>query len=81
MRAIGVCKILRPKIILVEQVAAFNTHPHRRWIAQALWFAGYQLRFAHVIELGDLMPVKRARWLGVAYQVHEPDLQFPAISS
>lgn len=27
------------------------------------------------------MPVKRARWLGVAYLIHEGDLQFPAISS
>ena len=45
MRAIGVCKILRPKIILIEQVAAFHSHPHRVWIEKALWFAGYQPAF------------------------------------
>ena len=73
--------ILRPKIILIEQVAAFHSHPHRAWIEKALWFAGYQLRFAHVIKLSDVMPVKRARWLGVAYFVHEPDIHFPALSS
>ena len=51
------------------------------WIEKALWFAGYQLRFSRVIELGDVMPVRRTRWLGIAYSIHGDDLQFPAISS
>ena len=62
LRSIALCKLLRPKLILIEQVAAFHAHPHRHWIQKALWFAGCQLRFSHVIELGDVMPVRRARW-------------------
>ena len=71
MRSIALCKILRPKIILIEQVAGFHAHPHRQWIQRALWFAGYHLRFSHDLELGDLMAPKRSRWLGVAYMVHK----------
>ena len=67
MCSIALCKILRPKVILIEQVA--------------LWFAGYHLRFSHVLELGDLIAPKRARWLGVAYMIHEEDLKWPPISS
>ena len=80
-RSIALCKLLRPKLILIEQVAAFHAHPHRHWIQKALWFAGYQLRFSHVSELGDVMPVRRARWLGIAYFIHEFDLKFPPLSS
>ena len=81
MRSIGLCKLLRPKIILIEQVAGFHSHPHRLWIEKALWFSGYQLRFSRVIDLGDVMPVRRLRWLGVAYFIHEEGLQMTSISS
>ena len=81
MRSIGLCKMLRPKIILIEQVAGFHSHPHRMWIEKALWFSGYQLRFSRVIDLGDVMPVRRLRWLGVAYFIHEEGLQMASISS
>ena len=80
-RSIALCKLLGPKLILIEQVAAFHAHPHRQWIQKALWFAGYQLRFSHVIELGDVTPVRRARWLGIAYFIHEFDLKFPPLST
>lgn len=33
-----------------------------------------------VIGLGDVTPVRRSRWLGIAYFIHGDDLQFPAIS-
>ena len=81
MRSIGLCKLLRPKIILIEQVAGFHSHPHRVWIEKALWFSGYQLRFSRVIDLGDVMPVRRLRWLGVAYFIHGEGLQMSSISS
>ena len=80
-RSIGLRKLLRPKLILIEQVAGFHSHPHRMWIEKALWFAGCQLRFSRVIELGDAMPVRRSRWLGIAYFIHGDDIQMSAISS
>lgn len=65
MRSIALRKILRPKVILIEQVAGFNAHPHQPWIQRALWFAAYHLRFSHVLELGDLMAHKSSWWSGL----------------
>lgn len=36
LRSIALCKVLQPKLILLEQVAAFHFHPHRAWIQRAL---------------------------------------------
>ena len=66
LRSIALCKVLRPKVILIEQMAAFHSHPRRAWIQRAVWFAGYQLRISHVVELGDVMTTRRPGWLGVA---------------
>ena len=66
MTSIMQCKFLRPRIILLEQVRNFESHPHYPKAMQLLTAAGYRVVFSKVIDAGDGCPMTRPRWLAVA---------------
>ena len=68
--AILACRWFRPKCIMLEQVSAFATHPHKTWVVKTLMHIGYVVSWQKVIELSDQSPTKRARWLAVATRVN-----------
>ena len=66
MSSIMQCKFLRPRIILLEQVRNFESHPHYQKAMQLLTAAGYRVIYKKVIDAGDRCPMTRPRWLAIA---------------
>ena len=62
--AVAICKFLRPKFICYETVAGFVTHDHYRYIVAQFHWAGFQLKWAKLIECAEVLPTHRSRWLG-----------------
>eukprot|EP00435_Cladocopium_sp_Y103_P074572 s105_g49.t1 len=75
IEAITVCKLLRPRMIVLEQVSAFMAHEHYKFLVQTLRWAGYNLHHHHVLEASDILPIARARWLAIALRVDDPVVQ------
>ena len=73
-QAIGACKVLKPKILLVEQVPGFHAHPHRDYIIRLLRWAGYSVKYAKVVDSGDVGAATRARWLAMAVLASDPSI-------
>eukprot|EP00435_Cladocopium_sp_Y103_P072326 s1543_g39.t3 len=70
VKAIAQCKVLRPKIIALEEVSAFGLHEHFHFVMQALRWAGYILHHAQTIDASDILPIARSRWLAIALRVN-----------
>ena len=64
--AIGVCKMLRPRIILLEEVSGFAGHPDRSYITKLLHWAGYQVKFSKHVDAGQVCAAARTRFLMMA---------------
>eukprot|EP00435_Cladocopium_sp_Y103_P034119 s1286_g8.t1 len=71
VKAIAICKLLRPRMIALEQVGAVTTHEHFRFLMQTLRWAGYCVHHAHTIDASDILPIHRARWLAIALRVED----------
>eukprot|EP00435_Cladocopium_sp_Y103_P043006 s66_g12.t1 len=71
IRAIAVCKMLRPRIIALEQVSAVTNHEHFKFVMRTLSWAGYNLLHAQISDASDIMPIARARWLAYAVRVSD----------
>ena len=76
VRALGVCKLLRPRVVLLEQVLGFASHPQKHLIMKVLHWAGYRVHWQGSLELNDHLPVRRPRWLAIAYRVHDEGICF-----
>lgn len=70
-RAVSVCKLLRPRIIGIEQVSGFASHEHFRMLIQTLRWAGYALHHAQTLDAADLLPITRSRWIAIAVRVND----------
>lgn len=69
LQAIALAKLMRPRFLLLEQVSAFMSHPHKSHVMSMLRWAGFQLKWNKIVELAEQCPVQRARWLGFAERV------------
>eukprot|EP00438_Fugacium_kawagutii_P029678 Skav211482 [mRNA] locus=scaffold2188:92791:97353:+ [translate_table: standard] len=58
-------KWLQPELLVIEQVAAFQTHPHKEFIFRTTRAIGYIHVWSRVIDLSNSAPVRRPRWLAV----------------
>ena len=76
VRALGVCKLLRPRIIMLEQVLGFSSHPQKHLIMKIIHWAGYKVHWQGCLDLNDALPVRRPRWLAIAYRVHDASICF-----
>eukprot|EP00438_Fugacium_kawagutii_P015770 Skav224433 [mRNA] locus=scaffold3233:99751:104291:+ [translate_table: standard] len=74
--AIGVLKLLRPAVVLIENVGGFSAHPHYEKIMSQLRWAGYAVKWARVLELKGICPVSRPRWLCLAIRISDSNLSF-----
>lgn len=72
MQSIALAKLLRPKFLLIEQVAAFMSHPHKAHVFSLLRWAGYCLKWNKIVDLSEQCPTSRCRWLGLAIRVAVP---------
>lgn len=62
-------KIFKPKYLGLEQVAGFAEHKHFVLVKRLLTWANYRVVFEKVLDMSDVCPVRRSRWLAL-YQ-HE----------
>ena len=77
MTAIGLARLSRPRALLIEQVRNFENHHHYPLFNRMMVWAGYKLVFSKVIEAADVLPMKRPRWIGIAFDVlskHDYDM-------
>eukprot|EP00438_Fugacium_kawagutii_P000765 Skav229099 [mRNA] locus=scaffold92:313791:319370:- [translate_table: standard] len=58
-------KWLKPEYILIEQVAGFHRHRHKKHVIQVLHNAGYVHTFSRVFDLSHCAPAHRPRWLAI----------------
>ena len=65
VKAWVVARKLQPEWIGVEQVCGFKSHPHYETVLRVAQWAGYRLIEEKVIELAEIAPVKRPRWLAI----------------
>ena len=72
---IAACKVLRPRVLLVEQVTGFAQHSHKEMILKLLRWAGYVVKFAKCIDAGDVLPVSRARFLLMATRADDDEIR------
>lgn len=74
---IGILKTLRPRIILLEQVGGFAGHQDKSKIMRQLRWAGYILRWGKTVDLQQVCPARRIRWLGIATRANDKSIVHP----
>ena len=72
--AIAAAKILRPRILLIEQVLGFASHEDKPLVMRLLRWAGYCVKFAKAVESADFGAAFRARWLILAVRVGDESI-------
>eukprot|EP00438_Fugacium_kawagutii_P036471 Skav209698 [mRNA] locus=scaffold36:108316:113809:+ [translate_table: standard] len=72
--SIGLMKIIRPRILLLEQVGGFATHGHKSLIVRQLRWAGFIIKWERSVDLQGVAPVKRVRWLALAIRMQDPSI-------
>eukprot|EP00438_Fugacium_kawagutii_P027555 Skav207074 [mRNA] locus=scaffold1909:297835:302331:+ [translate_table: standard] len=75
--AIAIMKIIRPRILVIEQVGGFAGHEHQKLILRQLRWAGYLLRWGKSVDLQAVSPAKRVRWLAIAIRMQDPSIAKP----
>eukprot|EP00438_Fugacium_kawagutii_P004950 Skav216522 [mRNA] locus=scaffold4485:211565:215905:- [translate_table: standard] len=67
-------KYLKPDIILVENVVGVSQHEHYAQLIHTMQHVGYKLLWSGTIELANLCPVKRPRWLALMVRVGDDSI-------
>ena len=62
------CKLIKPRMILLENVSNIVQHQHWRYVLQVLRWAGYIIVWAETLKLQEIFPQSRNRLLLVAVQ-------------
>ncbi|CAE7258026.1 unnamed protein product, partial [Symbiodinium microadriaticum] len=71
LRAIDVVGLFRVPIVLLEQVSNFTNHPHFDTVMHAWSVAGYTVQWQATLNLLDILPGQRQRFLMVlAHKCH-----------
>ena len=79
LHVFGQMAFLQPPVIVLEQVHGFRTHPHSVQVQQAWIEAGYREAWSSVLDMVDVAPTSRKRYLLVLLRVDlegAPALQF-----
>ena len=71
-------RIHRPVALLIEEVEAFQAHPHYKYITEIAHYAGYRFYHAQAHDLIDVAPARRNRWLALLI-AEEHSQSFPNV--
>ena len=74
--SIAILRWIRPRIILLENVPGFSSHPHSVLILQQLRAAGYRIRWCKTLDAAAWSCATRTRWLCVASLLHDSEVHF-----
>ena len=62
----GLTSVIRPKIVCLEEVANFELHPDFRMFLDIVEWAGYHIVSKMSLNLGDILPQNRNRFVLIA---------------
>ena len=62
----GLCNLIRPKVLLFENVAAMKSHDQWSFLRDMLHWCGYNIRFSKCMNLNEVGPQNRDRLILVA---------------
>ena len=71
--SIAQTRIFRPKIVALEQVKGFRDHQHYPIACRMFEWAGYSPLVQCALDLEDLTPSKRKRWLALYIRTQDAD--------
>eukprot|EP00438_Fugacium_kawagutii_P023362 Skav208165 [mRNA] locus=scaffold1044:69532:74191:- [translate_table: standard] len=69
-------RIFRPKVVIIEQVKGFGSHPQKMQVLDCLKHVGYGLRWCRIFDASQFGGSLRSRWLGLATKNHEEGIAF-----
>ena len=69
LSAIKKLRVLRPRILMIEQVSGFSSHPDFQKVMQMLAEVGYPVQSALISDLAEVAPIHRVRWTAVAPRI------------
>ena len=72
VEAIANLRLVRPLLVVMENVDSFRCHPHFQGILDCMKWAGYKLGWESIEDLKDITPVSRKRWLAVFVPTDSP---------
>ena len=78
-------RIFRPKVVLIEQVQNFASHPHKKFVLGIIKMCGYDIHWARIVNAADFGASHRFRWLCLAVRqqasidVKHPFQMWPSI--
>lgn len=73
-KSLSACKLLRPKVIGIEQVPGFLAHQDSKLIISQLNAMGYRVHHSKVLDSSDFGCALRSRFLCVAVRTHDSDI-------
>ena len=75
LHCIGRLRILQPEWVAIEQVCGFKNHDHYQTLMAAFNWAGFEKVDDVMIDLAEMCPVRRPRWLGLFCRKDLKDLE------
>ena len=69
--SLGIIKLLRPRLVLIEQVSGFSSHPHFELIMKQIRWCGYVVHWSRLIDAKGICPVSRSRWLALLRRIND----------
>ena len=69
--SLGLIKLLRPRMVLLEQVSGFSSHPHFDLIIKQIRWCGHVLHWSRVVDAKEICPVSRSRWLALMRRIDD----------
>eukprot|EP00438_Fugacium_kawagutii_P002307 Skav226066 [mRNA] locus=scaffold211:569345:573190:- [translate_table: standard] len=69
------CRLLKPEIILIENVVGFSQHDHYQYVLRTMQHIGYKVFWSGTVELAHMCPVKRPRWLAILIRVGSDQIE------
>ena len=65
LESLTAVKLIRPRIVIIEQVSGFYQHQHKPLIMQQMRWAGYSFTWGKLVDMEQICPTHRVRWLGM----------------
>eukprot|EP00438_Fugacium_kawagutii_P018289 Skav223000 [mRNA] locus=scaffold1827:470051:474715:- [translate_table: standard] len=69
-------RILRPHVVVVEQVNGFGSHEQKQLVLDCFRHVGYRLRWYRILDASVFGGAHRKRWLGLARRIHDEHTAF-----
>ena len=71
LEGMGLARVLRPAIILLENVKNFSKHQHYTDFCQVVHWCGYRFLHQAVVDAQERIPCVRPRWLAILERIEE----------